>query len=80
MTIAGQHRESGDVLIQDGRLPADLTVGDVVATPVTGAYSYSTASDDNKQCRLPVVFVGDGEYRVVARRETYDDLLRLDTW
>ncbi len=77
-TVVGKHCESGDVVVQDAHLPADLRVGDVIATPMTGAYGYSMASNYNKQCRPPVVFVRDGDYRVVARRETYDDLLRLD--
>ena len=77
VTIAGKHCESGDIVVQDARLPADLAVGDIVATSVTGAYGYSMASNYNKQCRPPVVFARDGDYRVVVRRETYDDLLRL---
>ena len=60
------------------RLPADLGVGDVLATPVTGAYGYSMASNYNKVPRPAVVFVADGRARVVVRRETVDDLLRLD--
>jgi diaminopimelate decarboxylase len=79
VTLVGKHCESGDIVVPDGRLPADVHVGDVVATPVTGAYGYSLASNYNKVCRPPVVFVRDGQYRVVVRRETYDDLLRLDT-
>jgi diaminopimelate decarboxylase len=53
-------------------------VGDVLATPVTGAYGYSMASNYNKVPRPAVVFVADGRYRVVVRREDDDDLLRLD--
>jgi diaminopimelate decarboxylase len=79
VTLVGKHCESGDIVVPDGRLPADVHVGDVVATPVTGAYGYSLASNYNKVCRPPVVFVRDGQYRVVVGRETYDDLLRLDT-
>ncbi len=58
--------------------PADVVVGDVVATPVTGAYGYSMASNYNKVPRPAVVFVADGDARVVVRRETDDDLTRLD--
>jgi diaminopimelate decarboxylase len=79
VTVVGEHCESGDIVVADGHLPEDVHVGDVVATPVTGAYGYSLASNYNKVCRPPVVFVRDGRYRVVVRRETYDDLLRLDT-
>jgi len=53
-------------------------VGDVLATPVTGAYGHSMASNYNKVPRPAVVFVADGEARVVVRRETFDDLIRLD--
>jgi diaminopimelate decarboxylase len=77
-TVVGKHCESGDVVVRDACLPADLVVGDVLATPVTGAYGHSMASNYNKVPRAPVVFVRDGRARVVVRRETYDDLLRLD--
>ena len=77
-TIVGKHCESGDVLVRDARLPADVGVGDVLCTPVTGAYGHSMASNYNKVPRPAVVFVADGRARVVVRRETLDDLLRLD--
>jgi diaminopimelate decarboxylase len=77
-TVVGKHCESGDVIVRDATLPADLAVGDVLATPVTGAYGHSMASNYNKVPRPPVVFVRDGEARVVVRRESLDDLLRLD--
>jgi len=76
--VVGKHCESGDVVVADARLPADVAVGDIVATPVTGAYGYSMASNYNKVPRPGVVFVTDGEARVVVRRETDDDLTRLD--
>lgn len=77
-TVVGKHCESGDVIVRDARLPADVRVGDVLATPVTGAYGHSMASNYNKVPRPPVVFVRDGDARVVVRRETLDDLLALD--
>ncbi|HET7489326.1 MAG TPA: diaminopimelate decarboxylase [Acidimicrobiales bacterium] len=77
-TVVGKHCESGDVLVRDARLPADLAVGDVLATPVTGAYGHSMASTYNKVARPPVVFVRDGAARVVVERESLDDLLRHD--
>ena len=77
--IVGKHCESGDVLIAQATLPADLRVGDVIATPVTGAYGHSMGSNYNKVPRPAVVFVHDGNARVVVRRETYDDLVRNDT-
>jgi diaminopimelate decarboxylase len=78
VNVVGKHCESGDVLVRDARVPADLAVGDILATPVTGAYGHSMASNYNKVRRPPVVFVRDGRARVVVRRETYDDLLHLE--
>ena len=78
VTIVGKHCETGDVLVQDAALPSDTQVGDTLATPVTGAYGYSMASNYNKVPRPAVVFVQDGRSRVVVRRETYQDLLRLE--
>ena len=66
------------VLISEAVLPADVRVGDVIATPVTGAYGHSMGSNYNKVPRPAVVFVRDGVARVVVRRETYDDLVRND--
>ena len=79
VTVAGKHCEQGDVLVRDAHLPADVRVGDVLATPVTGAYAHSMASNYNKVARPAVVFVRDGSARVVVRREDFDDLVRLDT-
>jgi diaminopimelate decarboxylase len=76
--VVGKHCESGDVLVHEARVPADVRVGDILATPVTGAYGHSMGSNYNKVPRPPVVFVGDGQARLVVRRETYDDLVRLD--
>jgi diaminopimelate decarboxylase len=78
VTVAGKHCEQGDVLVRDASLPSDLTIGDIVCTPCTGAYGYSMASNYNKVPRPAVVFVRDGTARLVVRRETPDDLLRLD--
>ena len=76
--VVGKHCETGDVVVSEGYVPEDLEVGDILATPVTGAYGHSMASNYNKVPRPPVVFVADGEHRVVVRRETLDDLIRLD--
>ena len=78
VTVVGKHCESGDVLVRDARVPADLAVGDILATPVTGAYGHSMASGYNKVTRAAVVFVADGDARLVVRRETLDDLLAHD--
>ena len=79
VTVVGKHCESGDFIVRDAHVPGDIAVGDVLCTPVTGAYGHSMASNYNKVPRPAVVFVRDGEARVVVRRETYEDLLRLDT-
>jgi diaminopimelate decarboxylase len=76
--IVGKHCESGDIVVEDAHLPADLVVGDILATPVTGAYGHSMASNYNRVGRPPVVFVAEGRSRVVVRRETVEDLLRLE--
>jgi diaminopimelate decarboxylase len=78
VTVVGKHCESGDIVVRDAFVPEDLAVGDVLATPVTGAYGYSMASNYNKVPRPPVVFVSSGAIREVVRRETLDDLVRLD--
>ena len=77
-TVAGKHCEQGDLLVRNATLPADVAVGDLLCTPATGAYGYAMASNYNKVPRPAVVFVGGGEARLVVRRETLDDLLRLE--
>jgi diaminopimelate decarboxylase len=78
VTVVGKHCESGDVLVRDARVPADVAVGDLLATPVTGAYGHSMGSNYNKVTRPAIVFARDGDARLVVRRETEDDLLRYD--
>ena len=76
--IVGKHCESGDVLVREAAVPDDIAVGDLLATPVTGAYGHSLGSNYNKVLRPAVVFVKDGEARLVVKRETFEDLLRND--
>ena len=76
--LVGKHCESGDLLVREGLVPADLAVGDVIATPVTGAYGHSMGSNYNKVTRPAVLFVADGSARPVVRRETVEDLLATD--
>ena len=78
LRLVGKHCESGDVIIDEAWLPAATGVGDLVATPVTGAYGYSMASNYNRVPRPAVVFVADGVAREVLRRETFEDLARLE--
>ena len=75
--VAGKHCESGDVLIEGARLPEPRR-GDLLAVPSTGAYTLSMGSNYNAVPRPAAVLVRDGEARVIRRRETLDDLLRLD--
>jgi diaminopimelate decarboxylase len=75
--VAGKHCESGDVIVRDVWL-SDPAPGDVLATPVTGAYGYSLANNYNGVPRPPVIFCRDGDARVVVRRETYEDLAARD--
>lgn len=77
VTIAGKYCESGDILIRDIALPP-VGAGDVVAIPASGAYCLAMASGYNAALKPPVVFVKDGAVRLVRRRETLEDLLRLD--
>ncbi|GIF03111.1 diaminopimelate decarboxylase [Actinoplanes siamensis] len=76
--VVGKHCESGDIVVKDEFLPADVHPGDLVAVPGTGAYCRSMASNYNHVPRPPVVAVRDGAARVIVRRETEDDLLALD--
>jgi diaminopimelate decarboxylase len=75
--LVGRHCESGDVL-SAGVALREPRVGDVVAVPATGAYCFTMRNGYNGALRPPVVFVRDGDARLVVRRERYDDLLRLD--
>jgi diaminopimelate decarboxylase len=75
--VAGKHCESGDVIVRDVLLP-DPAPGDVLATPVTGAYGYALANNYNSVPRPPVIFCREGNARLVVRRETYDDLSARD--
>ncbi len=76
--LVGKHCESGDVLAWNGMVPEDLVVGDILATPVTGAYGHSMGSNYNMARRPAVVFARDGDARLVVRRETNEDLLARD--
>jgi diaminopimelate decarboxylase len=78
VTVAGSHCESGDILMRDVALPASVGRGDLLAMLATGAYGYAMASNYNKMPRPPVVAVAGGSARAIVRRETYEDLVRLD--
>ncbi|GGJ83263.1 diaminopimelate decarboxylase [Pilimelia anulata] len=76
--IVGKHCESGDIVVQDEFLPTDIRPGDLVAVPGTGAYCRSMASNYNHVPRAAVVAVDEAGARLIVRRETEEDLLRLD--
>jgi diaminopimelate decarboxylase len=76
--LVGKHCESGDVLIDEAWLPESTGTRSVIATPVTGAYGYSMASNYNRVPRPAVLFVRDGVVREVLRRETFDDMAQLE--
>jgi diaminopimelate decarboxylase len=76
--LVGRHCESGDILVRDTYLPADIAPSDLVAVAATGAYCRSMASNYNHVPRPAVVAVRAGTARPLLRRETMDDLLALD--
>jgi diaminopimelate decarboxylase len=77
-TVVGKHCESGDILVRKAHLPANVSAGELLITPVTGAYGYSMGSNYNRLPRPAVVGISGGQARLVIRRETVDDLLRLE--
>lgn len=76
--LVGKHCESGDILIREIELASDIAPGDLLATPATGAYGRSMASNYNHIPRPPVIAVKDGKARVIVRRESEADLMGLD--
>jgi len=76
--VVGKHCESGDIVVRDCWLPDNLAPGDLVAVAATGAYCYSMASSYNRLPRPAVVAVRNGSARLLLRRETVDDMLRLE--
>lgn len=76
--VVGKHCESGDVIVREAHLPDDVSVGDILCTPVTGAYGQSMGSNYNNVLRPAVVFVDGGSTRLVIERERYSDLVARD--
>lgn len=76
--VVGKHCESGDIVVKNEFLPSDVEAGDLIAVPATGAYCRSLSNTYNHIPRPPVVAVREGQARLVVRRETEDDLLRLE--
>ena len=77
--VVGKHCESGDIVVRDAYLPADLERGDLLAVPATGAYCHALSSNYNLLTRPAVVAVRDGASRLIIRRETEDDLFARET-
>jgi len=78
VTIAGKYCESGDILARDVSL-ASVSAGDIIAMPVSGAYSIPMSSNYNMVTRPAIVMVKDGKARLIRKRESYKDLMRLDS-
>jgi diaminopimelate decarboxylase len=76
--VVGKHCESGDIVVRDAWMPADVAPGDLLGVAATGAYCYSMSSRYNLIGRPAVVAVRDGRARLILRRETVDDLLSLE--
>ena len=76
--VVGMHCESGDIIVHECRLPADLQRGDILAVPVTGAYGRTMASNYNQALIPAVAAVSASGAHVMLRRQTVDDLLALD--
>jgi diaminopimelate decarboxylase len=76
--VVGRHCESGDIVVRDVDLPADLRLGDLLAVPATGAYGWSMASNYNYLTKPGVLAVEDGAARWAVRPQTLEDLMDLD--
>lgn len=76
--VVGKHCETGDVVVRDCWLPADIAPGDILAVAGTGAYCYSMSSRYNLLPRPAVVAVREGAHRPLLRRETVADLMSLE--
>lgn len=74
VTIAGKSCESGDILIKDVELPESKS-GDILAVFTTGAYGYSMSSNYNKIPKPAIVLVKEGKAKLIAKRQTFDDLI-----
>jgi len=77
VTIAGKYCESGDILAADIKLP-EIESGDFIAIPDCGAYCLPLGSNYNASLKPAIVLVNKGEARLIRRRETFEDLIRLD--
>lgn len=77
VTVAGKYCESGDILIEKVSLPTPQE-GDLLAIPAAGAYCLAMASNYNMSLKPAVALVNKGDVRLIRRRESFADLIRLD--
>ncbi|WP_074037804.1 diaminopimelate decarboxylase [Exiguobacterium profundum] len=75
--IVGACCESGDIISNRSLIPP-VTPGDLLLVKATGAYNFSMASNYNQMLRPAVVFVKDGNHRLVVRRQTFEDLVACE--
>ncbi|MCK4330988.1 MAG: diaminopimelate decarboxylase, partial [Dehalococcoidia bacterium] len=78
VTIAGRYCQSGDILVRDVTV-APVSAGDIIAIPVSGAYSIPMASNYNMVPRPAIIMVRNGKARLIRKRESYQDLMTLDS-
>src|SRR6516164_3810932 len=75
--VVGPVCESADFLAKDREL-AVLEPGELLAVMSAGAYGFSLSSNYNSRPRVPEVLVSGNTYQVIRKRETYEDLIRLE--
>lgn len=75
--VVGPVCESADFIVQDRELPV-FEPGDLMAIMSAGAYGFSLSSNYNSRPRVAEVLVTGDTYEIIGRRETYDDLIRLE--
>lgn len=77
-SVVGRCCESGDIIQPGVEMPSSIRRGDIIAVLTTGAYNYSMASNYNRVPRLPIVMLNKGQSYVAVKRETFEDVARLD--
>jgi len=73
--VVGPVCESGDFLARDREMP-NVMPGDLLAVCTAGAYGFVAASNYNSRPRPPEILVEGDRFRVVRKREKYEDLIR----
>jgi diaminopimelate decarboxylase len=76
--VVGPICETGDFLARDREM-ANAMPGDFLAVCTAGAYGFVLSSNYNSRPRAPEVLVEGSGYRVIRKRETYEDLVRGET-